>query len=622
MSRYLYLNLLIAKELYLFKCKISTIQTSVTPLVIINPSLLFMLNFISLLRQRYQTLLPQFDDNSAFARTFQQRLEQLIFAEAFIRKGELLEADFKLPLQIAVIGPTQAGKSSICNVLLNNNLAGVSALAGYTIYPQGFCAGVSLECSTALQHYFGRYQQLKPTELTRNRYDCFVLSENSDDASLLPPCVLWDTPDFDSIDAPDYKEGLIRTIALADIIILVLSKEKYADQSVWEMMSVIEAFNQPTLICVNKLPEGSASLIIRSLKQKWQQARGDIFPETIPLFYHKQTGMPVWQREHTSLIKQLAKKAVKRHHFRYQSELIQRHWSNWLKPVVAEHQANDEWQRLVSKQIDSALIDYQRDYLNHPHYYETFQQALIELLNLLEIPKIANVLTKTRRLLTWPIRRLLTLRKSHDAKDYQSQELLLLNQQAEHLLIQLADTLLDRLELESRKNSWWKEIYRLLRQQRHSFLDRFKQQADNYHDSFHQDVEATAQRLYKKLQQNPLILNSLRTMRLSTDVAVIALVIQTGGIGVHDLVITPAMLSLTSLLTETAIGGYMNKTEMQLKRHQLETVKQQLFINCLQHELYQLPKQMADSEHFNISPQQLAAAEKQRVAKKHGLRLL
>ncbi|MCK5898962.1 MAG: GTPase domain-containing protein, partial [Methylococcales bacterium] len=249
-----------------------------------------MLDFIALLRQRYQLLLAQIDAGSALALSYELRIEQLVFAEAFMRKGALLEADFKVPLQVAIIGPTQAGKSSVCNLLLNNTLAGVSALAGYTVHPQGFCAGVTKASASALQHYFGRYQQLELSDLSANRYDCFALSETSTDAPLLPPCILWDTPDFDSINAPDYKEGVIRTIALADIVILVLSKEKYADQSVWALMSQIEVFNQPTLICINKLPQGSENLIIRSLKQKWQQARNDIFPVVAPLFYHKESG--------------------------------------------------------------------------------------------------------------------------------------------------------------------------------------------------------------------------------------------------------------------------------------------------------------------------------------------
>ncbi len=581
-----------------------------------------MLDFIALLRQRYQLLLAQIDAGSALALSYELRIEQLVFAEAFMRKGALLEADFKVPLQVAIIGPTQAGKSSVCNLLLNNTLAGVSALAGYTVHPQGFCAGVTKASASALQHYFGRYQQLELSDLSANRYDCFALSETSTDAPLLPPCILWDTPDFDSINAPDYKEGVIRTIALADIVILVLSKEKYADQSVWALMSQIEVFNQPTLICINKLPQGSENLIIRSLKQKWQQARNDIFPVVAPLFYHKESGEPQWGANSDQLIYQLAKKALKRNHFRYQSDLIHLHWRHWLAPVLSEHEAIEEWQRLVSKQIQKSLIAYQRDYLDHPHYYDTFQQALIELLNLLEIPGIAKLLTKTRRVLTWPIRKLLGLRKSQKLGAYPSHELLLLNQQAKQLLINITEQLLEKIDAESRKNSWWRETYRLLRQQHETILDEFKLQSNTYHRNFQQDVEATARKLYTKLEEKPFVLNSLRTTRISADAAAIALVIQTGGIGLHDIVITPAMLSFTSLLTEAAIGGYMNKTEAQLKKHQLKTVEQQLFIQCLQQQLHQLPEQMQDHQHFNISSEQLAVAEKQRVEKKHGLRLL
>ena len=88
----------------------------------------------------------------------------------------------------------------------------------------------------------------------------------------------------------------------------------------------------------------------------------------------------------------------------------------------------------------------------------------------------------------------------------------------------------------------------------------------------------------------------------------------------HDLIITPAMLSITSLLTESAIGGYMNKVELELKQQQLATVKQ-LFIEHLQEPLQKLPSQMQSSIHFNISKQQLHNAEQQLTKKPHGLRL-
>ena len=86
-------------------------------------------------------------------------------------------------------------------------------------------------------------------------------------------------------------------------------------------------------------------------------------------------------------------------------------------------------------------------------------------------------------------------------------------------------------------------------------------------------MEKTAQRLYHKLQEQPLVLNSLRATRVTTDAAAIALTLQMGGIGVHDLIFAPAMLTVTSLLAESAIGSYMHKVEHELKQHQLHIRK-------------------------------------------------
>ncbi|MGR9087142.1 MAG: GTPase, partial [Gammaproteobacteria bacterium] len=120
-----------------------------------------MLEFIQLLNQRYQTVLAQTGLESAKT-LYQQRIDQLILAEAFLRKGQLIESSAGMPLQIAIIGPTQSGKSSLVNVLLQTEQAGVSPLAGYTVHPQGFCHGVSIDQCSGLQRYFGRFQQLHP----------------------------------------------------------------------------------------------------------------------------------------------------------------------------------------------------------------------------------------------------------------------------------------------------------------------------------------------------------------------------------------------------------------------------------------------------------------------------
>ena len=592
-----------------------------------------MLEFIQLLKQRYQAVLAQLGNESVKS-SYQQRINQLILAEAYIRKGQLIDASPQPLLHMAVVGPTQAGKSSLVNALLNSNAAGVSPLAGYTIHPQGFCNGVGIADCVGLQHYFGRFQQLQPAQLSKDRHDCYALTENATDSGLLPPGVLWDTPDFDSIDSATYREGVIRAIALADMIILVVSKEKYADQSVWDIMADLEQLHQPTLICLNKLVEGSESVIIQSLKEKWRQARTDEFPEVVPLYYQKPGGLPLWPNSGRQQLVQLATGVQLNQHARFEQALLKKHWQTWLEPVVAEHLALNDWVGLVDLMIGQAMDSYRRDYLNHPHHYETFQLAMTQLLTLMEIPGLARVLAGARQALTWPVRQIMKLgRKRRNrsgatrANPLQadlsgsSYEIVLLNQIAEHTLIQLADKLLDKAEF-GQQGQWWRQFHSVLRNQRQDVLQDFGLVAKTYHLTFQQDVDSAAHRLYYKLQEQPMVLNGLRATRATADAAVIALTLHMGGIGLHDLVIAPAMLSVTSLLAESAVGGYMHKVEAELKQHQAQTVKQTLFIESLRKNLLQLPGQLAMTGHFNISPDQLHAAESQLTEVRHGLRLL
>jgi hypothetical protein len=580
-----------------------------------------MLEFIQLLKQRYQIILAQ-GQNAHETSAYQARIDQLLLAEAFIRKGQLIDSAAKQILHIAVVGPTQAGKSSIVNAFLGSNAAGVSPLAGYTVHPQGFCHQLRRADCHDVQRYFGRFECLNQNELSKARHDCYSLTDVDVNSALLPPCIVWDTPDFDAIGSDTYREGVIRSVALADMVVLVVSKEKYADQAVWEMMAQLADLQQPTLICLNKISVGSEALLIPSLKEKWQQARTDTFPEVVALPYEKALGSPLWPAAKQDLIFNTAKTIARTKHSRYEQDLLQKYWQQWLAPVMEEHQAAADWQAIINGQIEAALVTYKNEYLDHPQHYETLQQTLAELLTLLEIPGLAGALAGTRRVLTWPVRQFMKMgrKQSHIAES--SHELTLLNALAGHVLIQLADKLLSKTE-EHSQLAWWKELSGVLRGQKQAILLDFTLAAKNYHIGFQNEVEKTALHLHDKLKEQPLVLNSLRATRVTADAAAIALTLHTGGIGVHDLVIAPAMLTVTSLLAESAVGSYLHKVEATLKEKQLKEVKQQLFMDNLTKKLTVLPEERtAASKHFNISAEEVQVAQLQLTEKRHGLRLL
>lgn len=585
-----------------------------------------MQEFIRLLKQRYFSLLASQCDNGGLYSACQENMEQLSLAEAYIDKGRLIREVAHHPVQIVVIGPTQAGKSSLVNLLLQANVAGVSPLAGYTVHPQGFSVGIGPADMPWVRQFFGDFRQVRQSELSRDQYRLFSLTQvDAAAVARMPSCVIWDTPDFDSIDAAGYREGVLKTIAIADVIVLVVSKEKYADQSVWDIMTLLQPLNQPTLIVVNKLAEESQATVLKSLQEKWRQARQDEFPEVLPLPYRQQGMTANEQQQARKKLNKVLDAVNRRKHPVYEQQYLNRYWQNWIKPVLAEHAALKEWRRFLDRALKDALSQYQRDYLDHPHNYETFQNALAELLTLLELPGVAKLLAGTRRALTWPVRKLLrfgSAKRSGAALANNSHEVAVLRQIGEHQLIRLADQLLDKVEQHAEQRQWWKILGLTLRQRRGEILQEFEKGVIAYHGSFQLQVEAAAQSLYHKLQEQPLVLNSLRATRISTDAAAVALALHAGGIGLHDLMIAPAMLSVTSLLTESAIGGYMHKVQAELRQQQLNTVKEQLFEPYLRASLARLSENMNAAVLFNVSEAQLADAEQYLKEKKHGLRIL
>ena len=93
--------------------------------------------------------------------------------------------------------------------------------------------------------------------------------------------------------------------------------------------------------------------------------------------------MPSWPADDERAVFKLVKKVAHAKQPVYQQQLLNRYWQQWLEPVFAEHRAQRNWQTLVDQCINQAIKDYQRDYLNHTHHYETFQNALLNMLNML-----------------------------------------------------------------------------------------------------------------------------------------------------------------------------------------------------------------------------------------------
>ena len=567
---------------------------------------------VSLIRQRYESVLAA-SGAGPRARRLADNLASLRLAEACLEKAALNRRMPGHPLQIAVVGPTQSGKSSLVNLLLGEERAQVSPLAGYTVHPQGFPLNTGVLAWDWLDGYFDGYRRCRPGELSKDRYGHFALDEAIHcPGHRLPPAVVWDTPDFDSVDAADYRAAVLRTAALADVVLLAVSKDKYADQSVWDTLRLLEPLGQPTVVCLNKLDTGSGDTLVRSLREKWRAARRDRPVGIAVLPWIEDTGGILPAAEGEALLDLLAEACgrVDRPGFERRARaLVEVHWQDWLAPVRQELAARQDWSGLVDGALEEALVIYRRDFLDHPHHYETFQRALAELLTLLEIPGLAGGMVAARKILTWPARQLARLGQGLRGKENLGQETAVLNRTLEHLFIHLGQAVLDKSGGEEALAGFWRELGVVLREERkNGEIARAAALARHVAD-FQPEIERTARQLHDKLREQPGVLNALRATRATADAAALGLALHTGGIGVQDFIIAPAILSVTSLLAESALGHYMHRAEAELKARQFRET-QRLFEEVLRPVLENLPERLNGEGRFNIPAERVEAAEK------------
>jgi GTP-binding protein EngB required for normal cell division len=575
-----------------------------------------LLSCVRLLRQRHECvsdiagadLQPELSAN----------LTTLRLAENFLEKTALEAAEPGLPAQIAVIGPTQSGKSTLVNFIVGRELARVSPRAGSTVHPQGFALSAAESALSGLSDYFHDFQQVGLGDLPSDRYGYFALETVTDVGNLdLAGTVIWDTPDFDSVSAREYSGAVLRTVALADAVLLVVSRDKYADQSVWETMRLIEPLQQPTVVCLNKIDREVGPTLIGSLQERWRQARRDPVPAIVALPYVNPTDTDDAQADLLEQRPQLLtvlSRAIAANHRKQagsiQNALVRLHWPAWTAPLRRELESLQGWNTAIDHFVDEALSIYRRDYLDHPQHYETFQRALAELLTLLEVPGVGAAMFMLRKAVTWPVRQLGRLGKSvrGQAEDG-DQESVILAGIAEHLLIRANELALAKCEDHAAQRAWWTELAAAVRSRRLQGRDHFASVIAGYRQNFQPQVESTARQLLEGLKEHPSALNGLRAARFTTDAIALAAALHSGGIGVQDFVIAPAILAVTSLMAEGVLGRYMLRAEQDLKRRQALAVEG-LLRESIGSALKAMPDAMSAERRFNVPAETLESVER------------
>jgi hypothetical protein len=231
------------------------------------------------------------------------------------------------------------------------------------------------------------------------------------------------------------------------------------------------------------------------------------------------------------------------------------------------------WQGFV--QTGRAEFDqrYAREYLNSEKF-RGFDEALVRLMELLELPGVGRILSGA----LWVVRTPYRLLRGAMMKMMRRPEPA--SRPEQPVLEDAYNGWIDLLRKEAARRAEAHAVWAHLSQGFHSGAlteqarQRFQQSVRSFQAGLAEEVDRTARSLYEQLEKRPWLLNSLRGGKFALDVAAIGGTVVAVGLGAWgwDFLLVPLVASLTHQLVEL-LGWQVVDAQREQTRHR----QQQLF---------------------------------------------
>jgi hypothetical protein len=509
---------------------------------------------------------------------------QLRMAAALVRNclGPFLHGTMPPPLHVVVTGGAGAGKSTISNFLIGTAAAEANPQAGYTRHPIAYTsANGPLPWSQQLGFLatLRRLFDAQPSNIDDDVYQIRRVPANADTKDLLNRFVVWDSPDMTTWQATGYVNRLIEEIALADLVVYVASDERYNDLMPTQFLQLVLQAGKPVITCIMKMPEKLAQPII-------DHFRTEVLAK-IPECVHVTSCLAVPHLSREELADPVHKAA------RYRQPLIDKvHWygerapdtrkasirgamtyltrfqDNLLSVARDDLAALQAWRNLVHSGRQEFEARYSKEYLSGEKF-PRFDEALVRLLQLLELPGVGQLVSKA----LWAVRTPWRLAKGLLAKFTGKTASVIIPE--EPVLASAWTAWLDLLRKEAARREdshpLWDHVEKgfqsgLADQARNEFQRCLR----DFQVGLASEVEATARAIYEELEKKPLALNTLRGSKFAIEVASIVGTILAGGVALHDIVLVPLVTSLTQELVELLGKQYVDLQREKARYRQQE----------------------------------------------------
>jgi hypothetical protein len=545
---------------------------------------------------------------------------------------------------VTVFGGTQVGKSTCLNVMLGMSAARVHHTAGFTRHVQGFTPP-----GTNLNALFGgnpwtlhRLTRVPAAALDRERLEQYSVQQLPA-TPCLPHCVLWDAPDCDSVDAGRYMAGLVEAVTLADVVVYVTSREKYAVEQILAWVVLLAEAGLPLVGCLNLTPPWQQAEVLHSHQQALATVAGRAgravpepamvaFPlveaetsdEVCAVLCQPQFAPGQILRQHVTA----ALPACQTTRVRQALAFVTAHLPTLLAPAQAELDAVAQWETAVGSGLEQFMQDYRQRYLDNPERYDAFARVSVEILGLLNppIPGLHEALQALRTALSLPARLLMFVaRRSWQFAFGRSAsttdtaptpaEVQTYTEAHAHLLHGLMRVIRAQ-RAKPRAHPFWEALDRQWDQQMPTIQAEFHAQLTAHWQQTEQRITHTAEAIFHELEQRPAVLNALRASRLVGDAAAIVVSVQTGGAGdiIHDLVVAPALLTVLEAISRAITEGYVAHRKLELRaallqdnRRFVDQVYRPLLLRLSQHAADAAGSLHLDAELVRRLPERIAA---------------
>lgn len=516
------------------------------------------------------------------------RAGELRLAAALVRNllGPFLEKQAAAPLHVAVVGGAGAGKSTVSNFLCGAQVAESNPQAGFTRHPIAYTSANGQLTWPAHLGFLGPLKRLTrdaPANLDEDIYQVRRVASQEGTSALLEQFVVWDCPDVTTWHAVHYIPRVLEVCGLADIIIYVASDERYNDEVPTQFLKLLLRAEKSVLVCLVKMKEEQAAAFRahfeKEVLSKLPGRAAAII--TIPQLRYDQLANPVQNAAayRAPLVEKVAALgtpvlAARLRSVQHAMHFLEASQNELLSVARDDLAALDGWRGLVQGGQLEFDDRYRREYLTSARF-RRFDEALVKLLDLLELPGLGKIVSTALYVVRTPYR----LVKSLFSRAVQRPEAPAFPEKS---VLDAAFTgWLDMVRKEATRRAGthplWQHVSKgfaagLADQAR----QKYEEGVRSFQLSMTDEVERTARSIYEDLERNPVALNTLRGTKFAMEVAAITGSIALGGINVFDLVLVPVAASVTQYLVEALGSQYVENQREQARARQQMLVTQHI----------------------------------------------